>query len=113
MSRRFILRRLIGAALVAASLAVAAPAHASPVVVRPVPASTTVTVPPTVILARAPVTIWYEVFGNRFLLLCKETASDNPHLGSALTCGNYDLTVPSEVSRFTGDLWAWVLAALR
>jgi len=91
---------------------VAAPAHAAPVA-RPTPAATTVTVPPTVILTRGPVTIWFEVFGNRYLLLCKETASTDPHLGSALTCGNYDLTVPSDYGRFIVDLRALVLAALR
>lgn len=67
---------------------------------------------PTVIFVRGPVTIWYEVEG-RFLVLCYEVATTNPHLGSALTCGNYDLTVPSEITRFYGDLYAWLLAALR
>lgn len=77
------------------------------------PPAAVVTVAPTTIFVRGPVTIWYQVLDGRFLLLCKETASTNPQLGSALTCGNYDLTVPSEIGRFYGDLYAWLLAALR
>lgn len=72
-----------------------------------------VTTAHTVILVIGPVTFWYEVYDGRFLLLCKETASTNPHLGSALTCGNYDLTVQSEVGRFYADLIAGFLGALR
>lgn len=67
--------------------------------------------PHTVVFTKAPVTIWYEVYDGRFILVCREWASGNPQLGSALTCGYYDLTVPTEHTRLFGDLWRWIVSA--
>lgn len=100
---------MLAAALLAVSLAMgASPADAAPAAKAP---STMVVVPRTVIFVHGPVTIWYEVFADRTVLLCKETDSGNPHLGTALTCNLYKL--PSDAGRLSIDLRSWIMAALR
>lgn len=88
----------------------AAPAHASPVAVS---TAQTLTVPKTVLFVHYPVTIWYQVWDGHTFLLCKETDSGNPHLGTALTCQVYDLAIAGEAQRLVGDFQAWVIAALQ